>query len=89
MVYPLKTEKMFKTRYLAHIHVIMFSVLLGGDMVQIKLSNEQEIQGEFIGTYMNHIHILKTKNYTITAAIKSLRFHHLKKVLATTAIKIR
>ena len=59
MVYPLKTEKMFKTRYIAHIHVIMFSMLLGGDMVQIKLSNEQEIQGEFIGTYMNHIHILK------------------------------
>ena len=59
MVCPLKTEKMFKTRYLAHIHVIMFSMLLGGDMVQIKLSNEQEIQGEFIGTYMNHIHILK------------------------------
>ena len=59
MVYPLKMEKMFKTRYLAHIHVIMFSMLLGGDMVQIKLSNEQEIQGEFIGTYMNHIHILK------------------------------
>ena len=59
MIYPLKMEKMFKTRYLAHIHVIMFSMLLGGDMVQIKLSNEQEIQGEFIGTYMNHIHILK------------------------------
>ena len=59
MVYPLKMEKMFKTRYLAHIYVIMFSMLLGGDVVQIKLSNEQEIQGEFIGTYMNHIFILK------------------------------
>lgn len=34
-------------------------MLLGEDIVQIKLSNEQEIQGEFIGTYMEHIHILK------------------------------
>ena len=37
----------------------MLSMLFGDDIVQIKLSNEQEIQGEFIGTYMEHIHILK------------------------------
>ena len=37
----------------------MLSMLLGDDIVQIKLSNEQDIQGEFIGIYMGHIHILK------------------------------
>ena len=39
----------------------MLSMLLGDDIVQIKLSNQQEIEGEFIGTYMEHVHILKNE----------------------------
>ena len=33
-------------------------VLFGDANVQIWLENEQKAQGEFIGTYMNHVHIL-------------------------------
>lgn len=45
-------------RYLLFIHMMLLSILLGGDIVQIQLYNGQEVQGEFIGTYMNHVHIL-------------------------------
>jgi hypothetical protein len=34
------------------------SLLLGDGTVQIKLANGQEVQGEFIGTYMDHVHVL-------------------------------
>jgi len=47
-------------------------MLLGDDIVQIKLSNEQEIQGEFIGTYMEHIHILKNEKLYYYACDKIL-----------------
>ena len=47
-------------------------MLLGDDIVQIKLSNEQEIQGEFIGTYMEHIHILKDEKLYYYACDKIL-----------------
>ena len=50
----------------------MLSMLLGDDIVQIKLSNEQEIQGEFIGTYMEHIHILKNEKLYYYACDKIL-----------------
>ena len=46
------------TRHLLLIHMMLLSLLLGGDIVQIQLYNGQEVQGEFIGTYMNHVHIL-------------------------------
>jgi hypothetical protein len=38
---------------------MLLSALLGIETVQIRLTNGQETVGEFIGTYMDHIHILK------------------------------
>ena len=35
-----------------------FSFLFGDDNVVVRLENGQKAQGEFIGTYMNHVHIL-------------------------------
>ena len=35
-----------------------FSFLFGDNNVQVRLENGQKAQGEFIGTYMNHVHIL-------------------------------
>ena len=37
---------------------MMFTFLSGDANVQIRLQNGQKVQGEFIGTYMNHVHIL-------------------------------
>ena len=67
----------------------MLSMLLGNNIVQIKLSNEQEIQGEFIGTYMEHIHILKDEKLYYYACDKILFIASIKKILATTAAKIQ
>ena len=38
--------------------LMAFSFLFGDNNVQVRLENGQKDQGEFIGTYMNHIHIL-------------------------------
>ena len=48
----------FITKHLLLIHMMTLSLLLGDGTVQIQLYNGQEVQGEFIGTYMNHVHIL-------------------------------
>ena len=45
-------------RHLLLIHMMTLSLLLGDGTVQIKLANGQEVQGEFIGTYMDHVHVL-------------------------------
>ena len=45
-------------RHLLLIHLMTLSLLLGDGMVQISLANGQEVQGEFIGTYMDHVHVL-------------------------------
>ena len=45
-------------KHLLIINMITLSLLLGDGTVQIQLYNGQEVQGEFIGTYMNHVHIL-------------------------------
>ena len=45
-------------RHLLLIHMMMLSLLLGDGTVQIELTNGQEVQGEFIGTYMDHVHVL-------------------------------
>ena len=45
-------------RHLLLIHLMTLSLLLGDGTVQVQLYNGQEVQGEFIGTYMNHVHIL-------------------------------
>ena len=37
---------------------MIFSFLFGDANVQIRLQNGQKSKGEFIGTYMNHVHIL-------------------------------
>ena len=38
--------------------LMAFSFLFGDNNVQIRLENGQKAQGEFVGTYMNHVHIL-------------------------------
>ena len=38
--------------------LIAFSFLFGDANVQIRLQNGQKSQGEFLGTYMNHVHVL-------------------------------
>ena len=45
-------------RHLHLIHLMMLSLLFGDGTVQVQLYNGQEVQGEFIGTYMDHVHIL-------------------------------
>jgi len=45
-------------RHLLLIHLMTLSLLLGDGTVQIQLTNGQEVQGEFIGTYMDHVHVL-------------------------------
>ena len=45
-------------RHLLLIHLMTLSLLLGDGTVQISLANGQEVQGEFIGTYMDHVHVL-------------------------------
>ena len=45
-------------KHLLIIHMMTLSLLLGDGTVQIQLTNGQEIRGKFIGTYMNHVHIL-------------------------------
>ena len=37
---------------------MVFSFLFGDTNIQIRLQNGQKAQGEFVGTYMNHVHIL-------------------------------
>ena len=58
--------------YLILVHAMMLSLLLGTNIVQVKLTNEQEIKGEFIGIYMNHIHILKDEQLYYYACDKIL-----------------
>ena len=38
--------------------LMVFSFLFGDTNIQIRLQNGQKAQGEFVGTYMNHVHIL-------------------------------
>ena len=45
-------------KYSPLLFVIIFSFLFGDANVQIRLQNGQIVQGEFVGTYMNHVHIL-------------------------------
>ena len=45
-------------KYSPLLFVMIFSFLFGDDNVQIRLQNGQISKGEFIGTYMNHVHIL-------------------------------
>ncbi|MBT4753831.1 MAG: hypothetical protein HOO07_09270, partial [Candidatus Marinimicrobia bacterium] len=42
--------------------LVMFTFLSGDANVQIRLENGQKAQGEFVGTYMNHVHILMGDN---------------------------
>ena len=45
-------------KYSHLLFVMIFSFLFGDANVQIRLQNGQKSKGEFIGTYMNHVHIL-------------------------------
>ena len=49
--------KKFFTMYL-----LAFSFLAGQSIIQVKLKNGKTIDGEFIGTYMEHIHLLIGEN---------------------------
>jgi hypothetical protein len=42
--------------------MMTFSFLFGDDIVLVRHGDQQVAQGEFIGTYMNHVHILVGKN---------------------------
>ena len=46
------------TKFFVLLFLMTFSFLFGDDSVQVRLENGQKTQGEFIGTYMNHVHIL-------------------------------
>tara|TARA_B100000925_G_C21940247_1_gene444268 strand:+ start:311 stop:580 length:270 start_codon:yes stop_codon:yes gene_type:complete len=50
----------------------MLSLLAGTNIVQVKLTNGQEAQAEFIGIYMDHIHILKDEKLYYYACDKIL-----------------
>ena len=39
--------------------MLTLSLLFGNDPILIKLENGKELQGVFIGTYMDHVHVLK------------------------------
>ena len=43
-------------------YLFAFSFLAGQSMVKVKLKNGTTINGEFIGTYMEHIHLLSGEN---------------------------
>ena len=58
---------------------MFLSPLLGIDIVQVRLTNGQETQGEFIGTYMDHIHILKDERLYYYACDKILAISSPKK----------
>ena len=45
-------------KYIPLLFVMIFSFLFGDANVQIRLQNGQKSKGEFIGTYMNHVHVL-------------------------------
>ena len=45
-------------KYSPLLFVMAFSFLFGDANVQIRLQNGQKSKGEFVGTYMNHVHIL-------------------------------
>ena len=45
-------------KYSHLLFVMAFSFLFADANVQIRLQNGQKAQGEFLGTYMNHVHIL-------------------------------
>ena len=42
--------------------MMTFSFLFGDDNVQVRHGDQQVARGEFIGTYMNHVHILVGEN---------------------------
>ena len=65
--------------YLILVHTMMLSLLLGTNIVQVKLTNGQEAQGEFIGIYMDHIHILKDEKLYYYACEKILAISSPKK----------
>ena len=65
--------------YLILVHTMMLSLLLGTNIVQVKLTNGQEAQGEFIGIYMDHIHILKDEKLYYYACDKILAISSPKK----------
>ena len=58
---------------------MMLSLLLGTNIVQVKLTNGQEAQGEFIGIYMDHIHILRDEKLYYYACDKILAISSPKK----------
>jgi hypothetical protein len=49
-------------KYSPLLFVIIFSFLFGDNIVHVRHGDQQLAQGEFIGTYMNHVHILVGEN---------------------------
>ena len=42
--------------------LLAISFLAGQSIVQVKLKNGTTVKGEFIGTYMEHVHLLRGEN---------------------------
>ena len=61
-------------KYSALLFVIIFSFLFGDANVQIRLQNGQKAQGEFIGTYTNHVHILVEEKITEDLLIQKISY---------------
>ena len=45
-------------RKIIPLYMLTLSLLFGNDPILIKLENGKELQGVFIGTYMDHVHVL-------------------------------
>ena len=45
-------------REIIPLYMLTLSLLFGNDSILIKLENGEELQGVFIGTYMDHVHVL-------------------------------
>ena len=45
-------------RKIIPLYMLALSLLSGNDLIFVKLENGEELQGVFIGTYMDHVHVL-------------------------------
>ena len=58
----LTSQEDFVVKKVFTIYLFAFSFLAGQSIVQVKLKNGTTVNGEFIGTYMEHVHLLSGEN---------------------------
>ena len=56
------SQENFVVKKVFTMYLFAFSFLAGQSIVQVKLKNGTTVNGEFIGTYMEHIHLLSGEN---------------------------